>query len=83
MGEVSRKCMFFNCDVCENVHTFHLVHDIYVDLCEGHTNMAVSSHYSTVALIEFLVSLKGNSPEYRAEMRQFVIDEIQKVVDGQ
>ena len=38
--------------------------------------MSLSAKHSDVALIEFLVSMKGNSPAYRARMRRLVLDEV-------
>jgi hypothetical protein len=75
-------CHFFNCNETEGVHPYHIVHDLYVMLCPGHASLALSARKSTVALIEFLVALKGNDPEYRQAMRNFVIAETMRVIDG-
>lgn len=82
MEQNGRKCSFFNCDVRKDVLPYHIVHDLYVYLCVGHARMALSVRHSTVALIEFLIALKGDSREYRAKMREFVIREANRKIDG-
>ena len=82
MDHVPRKCGFFNCGVQERVYLYHIVDELYVPLCVGHARVALSARHSTVALIEFLIALKGESREYRDRMRKFVIDEVQRKIDG-
>lgn len=78
----SRKCAFFNCAVREGTQLYHIVYDLYAYLCVGHARMSLSARHSTVALIEFLISMKGSNPEYRNAMRKFVIQEASRKIDG-
>lgn len=75
-------CGFFNCDARKGVQLYHICFDLYVYLCVGHARMSLSARHSTVALIEFLVSMKGDSPQYRTKMREFVIHEASRKIDG-
>lgn len=83
MNELVRRCQFFNCGVRgREVEFYHIFDRVYAYLCVGHANMALNARHSTVALIEFLISMKGDSREYRDRMRTFVIQEVQREVDG-
>lgn len=75
-----KRCIFHGCRSRDGVRTVHICHDLHADLCIGHARMSSSVKHSDVALIEFLVKMKGNSPEYRSRMRKFVLDEIYGVL---
>lgn len=82
MDPLRHTCQYFDCDIEEGVHLYHIVDRIYFYLCIGHARVALSSRQSTLCLIEFLIAVKGSSRKYRDQMRKFVIQETARVVDG-
>lgn len=82
MSLVKRKCTYFNCDEIKDVHLHPIIDDMYFYLCIGHGQMLKNARRSKITLIEFLIdALGGKEPEYRAKMRMFILEEVERMLD--